>query len=177
VFAATSEVTAGSEPPFTGSAATRRPVSPWNDSYGAARMLLPDVVRRAKVNGDHVASVPSRDRLVITGSEDVAGLQAAAALARSAFQEKSHTITGSASCLQRGEWVPFVPDTDNPARPLLNELRLGSLCGQYDGQKELMQQVNRKAGNDIFVPGLDAPRNETTGAITLLALWVEVAET
>ena len=152
-------------------------VSPWNDSFAAARMLLPDVVRRADVSGDHVAFVPARDHLIITGSADVAGLQAAATLAKTAVHEQSHTITGSAFCLREDEWAPFIPDTDSPAYPQLSELRTRSLYEQYTEQKELMQQVNRKAGKDIFVPGVDATMNQTTGVFSLLALWVEVGET
>ena len=41
-------------------------VSPWRDGQDAARLLLPDLLRRHPVRGDLVAMVPGCDTLLLT---------------------------------------------------------------------------------------------------------------
>src|SRR5208283_513 len=60
-------------------------VSPWQDNYDAARLLLPDLIRRHEVKGDQIAMAPNRDTLILTGSDDEAGLACMAAVAEMAL--------------------------------------------------------------------------------------------
>src|SRR5262249_48561791 len=60
-------------------------VSPWRDNHDASRLILTDLVQACVVKGHHVAMVPNRDTLIVTGSEDEAGLADMAMLADKAL--------------------------------------------------------------------------------------------
>jgi hypothetical protein len=50
-------------------------VSPWHDSYDSSRLFLYDLIWHLEVDGEHVAAVPTRHTLIVTGSEDYGGLE------------------------------------------------------------------------------------------------------
>src|SRR5262249_10647898 len=82
--------------------------SPWDDDYEAARLATPDVIERLPLRGNPVAFAPNWRRLLVTGSEDDAGITAMPVL----FEKlrKRHRFLGSlAFCLQDSEWQPFLP--------------------------------------------------------------------
>jgi len=60
-------------------------VSPWRDNRDASRLVLTDLLQAHHVKGDHVAMVPNRDTLIVTGSGDEAGLAHMAMLAEEAL--------------------------------------------------------------------------------------------
>src|SRR5262245_58167251 len=62
-------------------------ISATADNYDASRLVLLDLVRKMPVRGDYVAMVPNRDTLVVTGSEDPAGLELMGKVAEESFQK------------------------------------------------------------------------------------------
>src|SRR6185369_15527005 len=62
-------------------------ISATGDNYDASRLVMLDLVRKMPVRGDYIAMVPNRDTLVITGSEDQAGLEMMCKIAEESFQK------------------------------------------------------------------------------------------
>src|SRR5947208_625590 len=85
--------------------------------------IMTEAVRREHpVKGDHVAMVPSRDALIVTGSDDQAGLTRIASLAMKALlaslpaEGQLHPLSwsGVAVRLEGETWVPFLPSSAHP---------------------------------------------------------------
>lgn len=66
--------------------------SAWRDNYDPSRLLLLDLITAHDVDGDPVVMVPNRDTLLLTGSEDEAGLAILAAAAEEALQQPHPSI-------------------------------------------------------------------------------------
>src|SRR5437762_8847313 len=98
-------------------------ISATSDNYDASRLMMLDLVRKMPVRGDYIAMVPNRDTLVITGSEDQAGLEVMCKVAEDSFQ-KPRPISTVALRLVGDEWESWLPDCDSPPYTKLHELRL-----------------------------------------------------
>lgn len=75
-----------------------------------ATLLLVDWVWTTEtfpVDGEFVAAVPARDVLLVTGSNDTAGLERLRSLATSTLSEASYTLTDTLFVRRDGSWVPF----------------------------------------------------------------------
>jgi hypothetical protein len=88
--------------------------SPWRDNYDASRLLLTDLIESHGVEGDPVLMVPNRDTLLLTGSDDVAGLAVMAAAAGEAT-EHPRPIHAIPVRLEFGSWSPFLPPEGHPS--------------------------------------------------------------
>ena len=88
-------------------------LSATGDSYDASRLLLTDIIRQLKVNGDPVAMIPNRENLVVVGSEDAEGLSGMLKMATEALKQP-RPISGIALRLDGDEWVPWLPDALHP---------------------------------------------------------------
>lgn len=147
--------------------------STWNDDYDASRLLLDtvvdEVVSDLGLTGAPVAFVPHRNLLILTGSQDVAGLQAAMELTEESLDQPSQI---SARPLVRldGQWSDFEVDGDHPAAPGLERLLKADLALAYDTTTPLIQ---RALGDGIFVAS--AILTEKGGVITSAAAWSEGA--
>ena len=78
------------------------------DSYDATRLLLLDLVRSLEVQGEPVAMVPNRDTLLISGTEDQAGLALMLALAGQGLEER-YALSGVPLILGEGGWSDWLP--------------------------------------------------------------------
>ena len=145
-------------------------VSPWRDNHDASRLVLTDLVRGHPVQGDRVAIVPNRDTLIITGSENEAGLAHIAAVAEEAF-EHPRAITGLAFVLDNETWLPWLPATDHPLHGRFNVLRLQSLGRDYAAQKDVLDALHEKADRDIWVASFSAVKNDQTGKSHSYCVW------
>ncbi len=111
--------------------------SPWQDNYDAARLGLTDLVESLPIRGLPVAMVPTRDHLVVTGSEDQDGLLRMATFARDAFH-RDHSVSGHAFIWDGNIWKPFLPASGHAAYPLLRSLSLDSISQSYRHQQEAL---------------------------------------
>lgn len=145
-------------------------ISPWQDSYDAARLILPGVIDRLKVTGDPVAVMPNRDTLIVTGSEDIKGLKKMAELA-SAELEKPRPISGTALRRTTKGWEPFLPDTGSPLFNEFMAMQTAVLASDYQYQKELLDQLYREVGADIFVAKYQVMRHEDSGNMISVCVW------
>jgi rhodanese-related sulfurtransferase len=149
--------------------------STWRDSFDATRILLPDVIRSLKVNGDPVAFLLQPHRLLVTGSEDVLGLETAIAIATEAMSEPR--FMGSVPLRLTGEgWVAFTPPHDRELGLALWKIRAQTAIGNYDAQKRLLDALFEKQGRRIFVPRFTAMVSEGGGLAFTYAAWAEAPE-
>jgi hypothetical protein len=115
-------------------------VSSTQDHYDASRLLLPELIRELPVAGDPVVMLPSRDRLLVTGSEDRRGLETVALLAQQLLAHP-RPVSGLAFTLNQDEWNCWLPDTDHPAYAIFKTLALQSTQVDYQQQRPLLQRL------------------------------------
>ena len=130
-------------------------LSATGDSYDASRLLLTDIIRQFKVKGDPIAMIPNRENLVVVGSEDAEGLAGMLKMAAEAL-EQPRPISGIALRLDGDEWTPWLPDVSHPLYKDFQRLHLQSLGQDYAQQKDLLDKLHEKNGEDIFVATFSA---------------------
>lgn len=142
------------------------------DSYDATRLLLIDRVTSLQVSGRHVAMVPNRDCLLITGSEDPEGLEILATLAQSQMDQE-YPLIGMPLALEDGEWVDWLPPKDNPVYPKFHEMYLRWISGEYAEQKEALKA---EPVEEAFVASFSALQ-EKEGGVVSYSVWSDGVET
>ena len=146
-------------------------LSATGDSYDASRLLLTDSIRQFQVKGDHIAMIPNRENLIVAGSEDVAGLAGMLKMAAKALEEP-RPISGIALRLDGDEWTPWLPPPSHPAYKDFQRLQLQTLGQDYAQQKDLLDKLNAKNGEDVFVATFSAIQSPD-GRLFSYATWTE----
>jgi hypothetical protein len=157
----------------SGTLATIRPGlyrSPWCDNHDSSRLLLTELITRLEVRGAPVAMLPSRDILLVTGSDDADGLAAMAAIAEPALREP-RTVSGTAFVFEKGAWSAFVPPIGHPQRDRFRLMAHMSLAQDYEQQKHWLDRKHQAEGADVFVGSVLILRNKTSGRVTSLSTW------
>lgn len=126
------------------------------DDYNASRLICLDLIRSMEVQGDLVAAVPNRGSLLLTGTEDDEGLRIMGELVEKGFKEDTRPISGILFRLCGDEWLPWLPDPSHPQYERFKILEYQSIGHEYAGQKELLEQLHQKAGDDVFVASYNA---------------------
>ncbi len=150
-------------------------LSATGDNYDASRLLLKDAIRRFRVKGDHIAMVPNRENLIVVGSEDAKGLAGMAKLAAQAMKE-ARPISGIALRLDGDEWTPWMPPQSHPSYKEFQELRLQTFRQDYAQQKEMLDKLHEKSGEDVFVASFGAIKRPD-GKIFSYGTWTETTNT
>lgn len=146
-------------------------VSPWRDNWDASRLFLHDLIWQLKVKGLPVAAVPSRDVLIVTGSEDAQGLQAMASLAEETINNDPRPSTPAPVILEDGVWRPFVAPADHPAAAAIDRLNLIARVRDYEEQKQILNALHESNGTDIFVASCMVAERESTGQLFTYSVW------
>ncbi|NMO15606.1 hypothetical protein HPC49_28545 [Pyxidicoccus fallax] len=146
-----------------------------NDSYGASRLLLGEVIHRCEVKGEPVVLVPNRDTLFITGSGDAKGLLAVAEAAQAAIQAP-RPVDGRALRLAPDGWKPFLPEPGSPSRSILQRLAVESRANDYQEQGARLAQQHAREGTDLFVADF-IPEDDEHGRSFGQAVWVSGIDT
>jgi hypothetical protein len=92
------------------------------------------------VTGDPIVMLPSRDRLLVTGSDDRRGLETISLLAQQLLTHP-RPVTGLAFCLSQDEWNAWLPETDHPAYATFKTLALLTSQMDYQQQRPLLQSL------------------------------------
>ncbi|NOK17501.1 hypothetical protein [Corallococcus carmarthensis] len=140
-----------------------------NDSYGASRLLLEDVVRGCEVKGEPVVLVPNRDTLLITGSEDATGLLTVAEAAVEGIRAP-RPVDGHALRLTADGWKPFLPEPRSPSRSILENLAFASRVRGYEEQTERLRQQQEQEHSGVFVASF-IPEKDARGRFFGQTLW------
>jgi hypothetical protein len=125
-------------------------VTPWQDNFDFARLLLTDLIEAHPVQGDPVILIPNRDTLLLTGSDDIAGIAVIAAAAES---EATHprAIHPFAVRLSFGSWTPFLPPVDHPSHHKYKLMSLTSIGQDYQSQKDRLVSLYETLRQETFV--------------------------
>jgi len=150
--------------------------SPWRDNHDASRLVLTDLFQALAIQGAHVAMVPNRDTLIVTGSEDERGLAHMAVLAEKPL-DHARPITGLAFLLDNETWLPWLPGADHPLHDQFHLLQLQSLGRDYTTQKDLLDAFHEKTGQNIWVASYSAVKDEETGKAHSYCVWSQGVET
>jgi len=142
--------------------------APWNDSYGATRLILTEKIRNLRVAGSYVAVVPSRDVLAVTGSDDFDGLSRLVALCE-ACRGKPRPIRSQLYRLDGDVWVPFVPE--GPLSVRCQALRTGDMADMYTGQQELVPTILEAEGTPCIMAQVEMARHQATGSLMTFFVW------
>ena len=145
-------------------------VSAWHDNHDASRLVLIGFIRSLDVKGDHVAMVPHRDVLVVTGSEDVDGLAKMAELAEAAASD-TRFMTAIPVRLQWDQWVPFRLPEGHSLHSRFELLRYQSITRDYEEQQTLLDQLHERNDEDVFVASYTATQNQETGKVSSYCVW------
>jgi len=145
-------------------------MSPYHDNHDASRLVLTEMVRECEVRGEPVALVPNRDIFMVTGSDDVVGLRAAAGVAEAAF-EKPRFLSGVAVRLAGSEWLPYLPPPGHPAHLAFRRLRIQDLGRDYAQQGEALKALHEKSNPDIFVAACSLLRRKDTDEVVSYTVW------
>jgi hypothetical protein len=146
----------------------------WQDKYAASRLVLTDAIQALDVQGAHVAMVPNRDTLIVTGSEDERGLEHMAILAEKAL-DHGRAITGFAFLLENGTWLPWLPDANHRLHDQLHLWQLKSLGRDYAREKDLLDAFYM--GEDIPVAPYLLREDKKTGKTHSICPWNQGVDT
>ena len=146
-------------------------VSTWQDTHDATRMFLHDLVWQLDVKGSHVAMVPDRNVLLVTGSDDAEGLRRIAAEAKHILEHSPRPMSGFAFILDGDTWQPFMPPADCPAYGELAVLAVQSMASMYGEQQGLMDAIHERGGTSVYVATYDAVQEEDTGRVRSRCTW------
>jgi hypothetical protein len=145
-------------------------LSPWRDCHDASRLACLELIHHQKVKGEHVALVPNRDVLLVTGSLD---FEAQAKMLEIAGPSLKHerAISGVPLRLDAGGWQRWEVPPGNPHREKWRRLEIFNLAGTYKHQRELLQKQYRREGVDLFVA--ECTVTEKGGRIRSYCAWIE----
>lgn len=141
------------------------------DSYDAARLTLIDRLRDLEVTGQHVAMVPNRDHLIVTGSDDELGLQIMADLAEKGLGE-AYPLSAIPLILDSDGWRDWMPAEAHPLHQRFRDMEVHWIGRLYAEQKELMDAVHEKEETDLYVGVYNAVQRKT-GELVSYCVWGE----
>jgi hypothetical protein len=142
------------------------------DNYDASRLVMLDLVRKFQVRGDYIAMVPNRDTLVVTGSEDEAGLGVMIKVAEDSF-DKPRPISTVALRLEGDGWESWLPPPGSPLYAKFHELRVRTLGMEYNDQKELLDKLHETTNEELFVATYTAVQHKESGRISSYSVWAD----
>jgi uncharacterized protein YtpQ (UPF0354 family) len=150
-------------------------VSPWHDNHDASRLLLTDMIRDLKVKGEPIVMVPNRDTMVVTGSDDPAGLAEMAKVARPVF-EGPRPLAGLAFRLTESGYEEWLPPPTHPSYSEFHAMSVLDRAAVYDSDKNLLDARHEAERVDIFVATCIALEHKQLGT-TSAATWTRGVDT
>lgn len=147
------------------------------DTYDASRLVLLDLIQKLEVQGHHIAMVPNRDSLLITGSEDEEGLGMMFALAEKTLNEEPRPMIGTPLRLDGDQWVEWLPPPGHPMYDAFRSMELRFIGPIYDEQKELLDEIHEIDLTESFVASFSAMENKETGQLTSFSVWGDGVDT
>src|SRR5262249_11286583 len=102
------------------------------------------------LDGDAVALVPSRNQLFVTGSRNRPALKILLDLAETAGQQH-HFCSSAPLVFDDGHWVEYVFEAGTNEAVKQRKIALAQLASDYEGQRELLDQLHSSQNKDIHV--------------------------
>lgn len=146
-------------------------VSEVSDCYDCSRLLLPELLREPQVAGELVAVLPSWHTLILTGSDEVRGLEAAMAFAEEAAAESPRPISGLPLVYRWPNWERLEIPPGHPNHNRYQRMKAIEMNTYYEQQKGLLDQIHEQNGTDVFVASYAAFEKE--GLVTSHCTWTQ----
>jgi uncharacterized protein YtpQ (UPF0354 family) len=138
------------------------------DAFDATRMLLLEPIRSLDLNGLPVALPLNRDSLMVTGADDVEGLELLATLAEKK-KDEARPICPIPHKLVGDEWMAWLPPPDHPHHEKFKRLETEHLFGEYAEQKALLDKRHEQTGKEVFVATFSPA--ERDGEVMSYCVW------
>lgn len=145
--------------------------SAWADNFDTSRAALFDVVRKLKVKGEPVLFLPHRDHLIVTGSNDARGLDAAIDLVDERL-DLPRPNTGRGWKLTARGLEPWIPEAGSRAA----FLRADGVRADYNEQKTALEAKFDADGTDVFVGTVLEVEDDDSG-VHHYCVWTKGAQT
>lgn len=143
------------------------------DNYDSSRVFLIDRLRKMEVNGDHVAMVPQRDALYITGSDDIDGLRIMIDFTRKTMEEEPRPLSPIPLRLVDGQWQQWTLPADHELRSAFDNLQRDFFGSLYYEQQQLLNALH-EAGEELpFVASYSGLRNDEENLDITYCVWGE----
>lgn len=150
-------------------------IGDWADHYDTSRVLLLDCLYRLPLAGDPVVLLPTRETLLVTGSNDAAGQAALMAKAEEALQKQPRRISMSMLRYDGHAWQLFMPEGEPGEK--LRALQQESLAQDYEHQKAVLEELHAKTGDDVYVATYSRFRKKDSEKISSYATWTNGVDT
>jgi hypothetical protein len=85
-------------------------ISEFGDYHDASRLLRPELFQALNLKGDPVVVAVAPEALLVTGSQDLTGLNNLGLLARGALEDAVRPISWAPIILRDGDWIMFQSD-------------------------------------------------------------------
>ena len=144
--------------------------STWNDGYNASRLLIPSLYRDLPIRGDMVAFTPHRDCLLLTGSEDPQGLQAAAEIVAQQMAAP-RTISAVPLLGQHLTWELFALPDEHPSFSAFSRQLIVELNNCYEQQERLLEQLYDNRGVGLHVAHFHAMNDPENDRVFSYTVW------
>ncbi len=144
------------------------------NGYVSSWLLVPvafeDAVRR--LNGPVVAVAPSRDTCVFAPADDHATLAGALAWANEAYRSAPRRLSPVPYAWESGTLVPWRPPEGHPVRGHVDDAERVLAYYEYEGQKEVLQQLFDRSGEDVYVATMFLVEPQD-GPVVSVAPWAK----
>lgn len=123
----------------------------WHDDYDGSRILIPEIFGPLHLDGDPVVSLPNRNFLLVTGSENQDGIKAMLKQAEEIVRTKSRPMNPAPLLLKDGEVADFSVSGNSPIFNDVERAKKVSALFYYQQQTENLTKLYEQKGKDIFV--------------------------
>jgi hypothetical protein len=142
--------------------------APWNDSYGAARLVLPEVLQRVCTNP--YVCVPDRDTLLVADPKVPGSLKMLLDFV-AATPERAYALTNQVFVLEDKHLRAIDIERDDPAFPVYRELLVREAAESYEAER-----ATQTENDELFYAKYIATMTPE-GEIDTFATWTETVDT
>jgi hypothetical protein len=151
-------------------------VGGWHDDYDNSRILIPEVFSPLHLDGDPVVCLPNRNSLLVTGSEDHAGIQAMLKHAEEIVRTKPRPMNPAPLTLKDGEIADFSVAENSRIFNDVERAKKVSELFYYQQQTETLVKLYEQKGKDLFVANYALNQLET-GGYESICVWSKTVPT
>lgn len=136
--------------------------SSWIDDYDSSRILLPEVIESANVDGTPVFMIPTCNCLLVTAKENLVGQREMIEIALAVMRKERQTVSTNLYIFQDGVAIEFIPE-DTEAKKKLADIKYIIYDNDYAQQRKIIQEFNLINLIDIFVAEYFLIENKQSG--------------
>ena len=145
--------------------------SPWSDCYDTARLLLPDKLREVEVDGNLVAFCPHWNTLLLTGSNDIAGLAGCLDSSAQQITEAPKPLTAQPIMQRYPGWEMLRFGRGHQLFNLWAKARVFEMVGLYRDQQSVLEQWYKLRGDDVYIAHFNGVEQKDSKETRSYCVW------